>query len=213
MTRTPRAYIAWIRIAIGLAAILVVGYSYLEGIARGDWNPFDFFGYFTNQTSLGTGVILLATGILSLRRRCSTPLTYARAVAVACMIIVAVIYNGIVPGTGSAPAWVSLALHVALPAYTAIDWLVVPDRPALPWRSIWLLLPYPLIWLAVVLTRGATDGWVPYGFLLPDHGPASLALHSAGLLLALLTAGALTWAASRVQLKHKHPEPQGPEKP
>ena len=49
----------------------------------------------------------------------------------------------------------------------------------------------------VVLLRGATDGWVPYGFLLPERGPGSLALHVVGLFAALLGAGAIVWAASR----------------
>ena len=36
--------------------------------------------------------------------------------------------------------------------------------------------------VVVVLVRGATDGWVPYGFLLPENGVPSLVLHVAGLL-------------------------------
>jgi hypothetical protein len=49
----------------------------------------------------------------------------------------------------------------------------------------------------VVLIRGLTDGWVPYGFLLPERGAASLAVHVLGLLTALLAAGTLVWTASR----------------
>ncbi|MCM0640630.1 hypothetical protein [Cellulomonas wangsupingiae] len=63
-------------------------------------------------------------------------------------------------------------------------------------RLRWVL-PSPLLWLAVVLARGATDGWVPYGFLLPAHGSGSLAVHVVALLGAHVAAGALVWAASR----------------
>lgn len=92
----------------------------------------------------------------------------------------------------------SAVLHAVLPLLVAADWTLVGDRPALPWRRLWLVLPYPVAWLVIVLVRGATDGWVPYGFLLPSHGPLSLALHVAGLLAVLLAAGAAVWAASRL---------------
>ncbi|CAM3313203.1 Pr6Pr family membrane protein [Occultella aeris] len=110
---------------------------------------------------------------------------------------VAVIYNTLIPGTGSAPPVVSTILHLAFPLAITLDWLLVGDRGPLAWRRLWLVLPYPLLWLLVVLVRGVTDGWVPYGFLLPDRGLASLGLHVVALLGTLLAAGALVWAASR----------------
>ena len=101
------------------------------------------------------------------------------------------------PGTGSAPPWVSLVLHVVFPLLVLLDWTLVGDRPALAWRRLWVVLPYPVAWLVVTLIRGRTDGWVPYGFLLPERGLGSLALHVVGLFAALLGAGAIVWAASR----------------
>lgn len=88
-------------------------------------------------------------------------------------------------------------LHVWFPLFALLDWLLVGDRPALRWRTLWMVLPYPVAWLVVVLVRGATDGWVPYGFLLPERGVASLLAHCAGMLVALVGAGALVWPASR----------------
>ena len=35
---------------------------------------------------------------------------------------------------------------------------------------MWLHVLYPVVWIAVVLVRGATDGWVPYPFLNPEQG-------------------------------------------
>lgn len=191
--------VAAVRLAVGAFVVLVVLYAYAEGLGHGRVNPFDYFGYFTNLTSLLTSGILIATGIRTLRGRpASTPLAYARGIATACMVVVAVIYNGLVPGTASAPPWVSAVLHAALPCYAVLDWLLVGDRPPLPWGRLWVVLPYPLLWLAVVLARGATDGWVPYGFLLPERGTASLVLHVAALLVALLAAGSAVWYASRL---------------
>ncbi|PPL16938.1 Pr6Pr family membrane protein [Microterricola pindariensis] len=195
---SPRAVGLW-RVAGGVLVLAVLAYAFSERIRAGDDNPFDFFGYFTNLTSLLTSAVLIAVGARGVTaRRVPNWLIVARGVALASLIVVAVIYNVVVPGTGSAPPWVSAVLHVAFPVAVALDWLLVGDRPPLPWRTLWLVLPYPLFWLAVVLVRGATDGWVPYGFLLPERGQLALAGTVGGLLAALLVAGVLTWSVSRV---------------
>ena len=188
-----------IRLLVGVAVLVILLYTYAIGGEAHGFNPFDYFGYFTNLTSLLTAFVLATCGALALTgRRAPRWLTPARAVVTACMLIVAVIYNALVPGTGSAPAWVSLTLHAALPAVTALDWLLIGDRRRLPWSGLWVLAPYPLLWLAVVLVRGATDGWVPYGFLLPERGATAMALTVLGLLGALTAAGVLVWSASRL---------------
>ncbi|WP_404472838.1 Pr6Pr family membrane protein [Microbacterium aerolatum] len=181
--------------------IAALVYTYGLRIAVGDSSPFDYFGYFTNQTSLLAGIIMIVTGSLTLARRTSPPvLGLLRGIATAYLLVVAVIYNLLVPGTGSAPPWVSFLLHVLFPLYVALDWLLVNDRPRLRWRSLWALFPYPAVWLGVVLFRGATDGWVPYGFLLPERGAASLIAHIIGLVLAVAVAGSLVWGMSRFRV-------------
>lgn len=200
MKSSARITLGIARMAVGTAVITVLVHTYLLGLDAGRTSLIDYFGYFTNLSSLLTSALLLASGVLTLRgRRHPLWLSYARGVAVTCMLLVAVIYNLIVPGTGSAPAWVSVVLHAVFPLIVALDWLLIRDRPALAWRHLWVVTVYPLIWIVVVLIRGATDGWVPYGFLLPSHGPAALALHVLGLLAALLALGALIWLASRLR--------------
>ncbi|PPF13129.1 MULTISPECIES: Pr6Pr family membrane protein [unclassified Rathayibacter] len=193
-----RPFVGVARIAVGAAAVAVILHTYALSIAAGDPNPFDYFGYFTNQTSLLASAVLIVAGSVALARR-PTPvwLSYVRGAATAYLIVVAVIYNTLVPGTGTAPPWVSAVLHVALPALVLLDWIVVADRGPLSWRRLWVVLPYPIVWVVVVLVRGATDGWVPYGFLLPENGVPSLVLHVVGLTCAVLLAGALVWALSR----------------
>ncbi|WP_347124122.1 Pr6Pr family membrane protein [Microbacterium sp. SY138] len=196
----PRPALAWelARILIGIAVVGILVYAYALRIAVGDVNPLDYFGYFTNQTSLIAAGVLISTGFLGVSgRRSPSWLTLLRGLVTAYLIIVGVIYNVLVPGTGSAPPWVSVVLHVVFPVVVVLDWLLVGDHPRLPWRLLWLLLPYPVMWLIVVLLRGVTDGWVPYGFLLPERGPLSLLLHIVVLLAAVLLAGVLVWSASR----------------
>jgi hypothetical protein len=186
------------RILVGAAAIAVVGSTYGLSVAAGDPNPFDYFGYFTNQTSLIASITLLIAGSVALARRPAPSwLSHLRGAATAYLIVVAVIYNTLVPGTGTAPPWVSAVLHGVLPALVLVDWVLVDDREPLAWRRLWIVLPYPLVWVVVVLLRGATDEWVPYGFLLPENGALPLVLHVVGLTVAVLLASAVVWALSR----------------
>lgn len=194
-----RFAIGLVRGLAGLCTVSVLVYTYRLNIAAGYANPLDYFGYFTNQTTLVMGIVLVATGTLIIADH-DPPrwLTMLRAAATAYLIVVAVIYNGLVPGTGSAPRWVSVVLHIIVPGFVVLDWLLVSDRPPLLWRRLWILLPYPIVWLVVVLARGATDGWVPYGFLLPENGPISLTLHVIGLTGAVMIAGVFVWWTSRI---------------
>jgi hypothetical protein len=187
-----------VRAGAGMVMAAVLAYAYTSSSAVGERNAFNYFGYFTNQTSLLTCLVLIASGaVMITARRVPAWLTAFRGVATTCLLVVAVVYNVLVPGTGSAPLWVSVLLHVVFPLAALLDWLFIGDRPPLPWRDLWIVLPYPMLWLTVVLIRGVTDGWVPYGFLLPERGAASLTIHIVGLLTALLSAGALVWTASR----------------
>jgi hypothetical protein len=197
--RTPTA-VALLRIAVGLVVLAVLGYAYGLRLAVGDANPFDYLGYFTNQTSTALALVLLASGATALTGgRASAGSDLLRGIATASLIVVGVIYNILVPGTGSAPPWVSTLLHVVLPLLAVLDWVLIPDRRRLAWRALPLVLVHPLVWLTVVLIRGRTDGWVPYGFLLPSNGVLSLVLHAIGLSAAVVAAGAAVWALSRVR--------------
>ncbi|MGO2139340.1 MAG: Pr6Pr family membrane protein [Leucobacter sp.] len=190
--------VAWARLGLGAGILLALWVAYVLGVTRDGANPFNFYGYFTNLTNLLAGLTLVACGALSrLGAPIPLPLNLARGVIISCMLVVGLIYNTLIPGTGSAPWWVSLVLHAIAPALLLLDWACVGDRPPLPWSGLWLVLPYPLAWLGVVLLRGVTDGWVPYGFLLPSHGAPYLLAHVAGLLVTLAFAAGLVWLLSR----------------
>jgi hypothetical protein len=139
----------------GIVVVAVLVYGYALRIAVGDSNVFDYFGYFTNQTSLLASTVLIMTGVRILRgERIPPTLTLLRGMATSYLLVVALIYNLLVPGTGSAPPWISTLLHVVFPLLVACDWLFIGDRPHLPWRRLWLVLPYPVLWLIAVLIRG-----------------------------------------------------------
>ncbi|MEV7767220.1 Pr6Pr family membrane protein [Microbacterium sp. NPDC086615] len=205
---TSRRARAITRLVAAAIALIVVLIAYGLRFAVGDGNPFDFFGYFTNQTSSLTALVLIAVALHQLRGgRVPEALAVAWGVGTACLVVVAIVYNTLVPGTGSAPPWVSAILHIVFPVFVVVDFASAPDRPRLRWRALWWVLPYPCLWLAVVLVRGQTDGWVPYGFLLPERGPVSLAAHVIGILALLMLAAAGVWGLSRWRVRAHPPEP------
>lgn len=196
------------RLVAASIALTVVLIAYGLRLAVGDGNPFDFFGYFTNQTSSLTALVLIVVALRQLAgRRVPGALAICWGIGAACLIVVAIVYNTLVPGTGSAPPWVSVILHILFPVFVVGDFASAPDRPRLRWRALWWVLPYPCLWLAVVLVRGQTDGWVPYGFLLPERGPVSLVAHVVGILALLMLAATGVWGLSRWRVRSRPPEP------
>jgi hypothetical protein len=203
-SRRARAITRLVAASIALAVVLI---AYALRLAVGDGNPFDFFGYFTNQTSSLSALVLMAVAFRQLRgRRIPEALAVVWGVGTACLVVVAIVYNTLVPGTGSAPPWVSAILHIVFPVFVVADFASASDRPHLRWRALWWLLPYPCLWLAVVLVRGQTDGWVPYGFLLPERGPVSLAAHVVGILALLMLAATSVWGLSRRRVRSRPSE-------
>lgn len=191
---------AAVRHAVGAVVVLAVASTFLDTASRGPVNPFNFFGFFTIQSNLlGAGVLLLAAALQV--RGVAGPewLLPVRAAVTTYMVVVGVVYNLLLAGLpgGVELAWANWVMHVGFPVYAALDWVVAADRRALSYRVLRLMLVFPLVWVAVVLVRGATDGWVPYPFLDPASGYVSVALYVVVIAVAVLALGAVVLLVSR----------------
>lgn len=162
--------------------------------------PFlDFFGFFTIQGNV-IGAVVAVVGAVRLLRGTAptTAWVVVRWCAATYLVVVGVVFWALLAplnATGGVPlVWANLALHAISPLAALLDLLLAGDRfrPAL--RLLPLVLVYPLIWTAVVLIRGATDGWVPYPFLSPSQGYGVVAAWVA------LVAGVFTGAAALLRL-------------
>ena len=203
----PRQTLRSLRPAIRIVVASTVGTAviatFLDTASRTAINPFNFFGFFTMQSNIMTAVVLLVTAVLEFSRR-PTPawLVPVRAATTTYMVVVGVVYNLLLAGLagGVDLAWANWVLHVAFPIYAFLDWLLAADRYRLPFTTIGLILIYPLTWCAVILVRGATDGWVPYPFLNPATGYGSVAIYVLVIAVAFAAFGALIIAISRTRL-------------
>ena len=129
---------------------------------------------------------------------------YLRAFATTYVAIVGVVYALLLAPLGAAGGvpvpWANVVMHIIVPIFAVVDWIVVGDRHPLRWRALPLVLVYPLVWIVVVLIRGATDGWFPYPFLDPQNGYGSIAVVVLAITAATIVVGAAVFALSCLTL-------------
>ncbi|WP_309616122.1 Pr6Pr family membrane protein [Salinibacterium sp.] len=196
---------AVLRTVAGVAGLAAVISTFADTASRVAINPFNFFGYFTLQSNILTAVVLLTAAAMTFQgRKQSRGLILARGCVTTYIVIVGAVYNTLLVGTpgggGVELPWANFVLHIAVPLYVAVDWVFFGDRTRLPWNKFWIVLVYPIVWLVVVLARGATDGWVPYPFLNPALGYGVVAMYGVGIAGAIGLVGAGVWALSRVRI-------------
>lgn len=208
-----RIAVGILRLIAGATGIVAVLATLLDTASRTAINPFNFFGFFTIQSNIIFCLTLIITAVATLRERVHGPtMVLIRGCATTYIFLVGVVYNTLLAGLegGVALPWANTVTHVLLPLYGMIDWALFADRQPLPWRRLWVVLIFPLVWLVVVLIRGATDGWVPYPFLDPARGYGSVAAYCAAIFAFTVLAAAAAWAGSRraiVRLKSRSTRP------
>lgn len=192
------------RSAWALVTLVAIIVTWTESAARGPVNFFDFFGYFTIQSNSLLTVTAAIAGIAGFVRQGPQArwIVVLRALATMSMVIVGVVYATLLAPLGlegGAPVpWANWVMHVGGPILIAIDWTFSRDREPLPWRTAFLLLLYPIVWVVVVLVRGATDGWVPYPFLNPSQGYGVVAVYVATIAVAFaLVSTLVVWWSRR----------------
>lgn len=198
-----RLSFAVLRIAAAVISLAAVAATFFDTAARTTINPFNFFGFFTVQSNIYTAIVLLIVGVVGLsRRKRSAGLDLAFAAATTYIVVVGLVYNTLLAGLagGIDVPWANTVLHVIVPIYVAIDWLLFGDRRRLALKRLWVILVYPIVWLVVVLLRGATDGWVPYPFLAPANGYGSVAVYCVIIALVIGAVGLLVLWYSRVRV-------------
>ena len=57
-----------------------------------------------------------------------------------------------------------------------------------------------MVWVVVVLIRGATDGWVPYPFFNPATGYGLVFTNVLAIAVLTVVTTAIAWALNRLKL-------------
>ena len=190
-----------LRLAVGVArlCVAIVGivaligdFQYILGFSS--FSTVNYFTYFTNQSN-AAGVVVLGIGAWLSFRRSTDPgwLMTARMLTATFTIISGIVFGLIVSQAGDynyriVVPWSSQLLHFWIPSYVIIDWIFAPGRTKIPWRRVWLVLIYPLVWGGFTMIRGSIVGWYPYFFLDPGQvsGPLEFAAYSGAILLVIV---------------------------
>jgi hypothetical protein len=197
-----------LRLAAGVAIVVAVIGQFVYSAERGPINFFNFFGYFTTQSNIILMVAFFASAYFILSRKAQPSwVVFLRAAATTVIILVGLVYNTLLSGASLAGSfdlrWSSNILHVIIPIYALLDWILFADRKKLPYSKLWLVLIYPIVWIVVILIRGATDGWVPYPFLDPATGYGSVTVYCVAISVTTIVFGLGVYAGRQDRRRPK----------
>ncbi|UOQ90369.1 Pr6Pr family membrane protein [Agromyces endophyticus] len=166
----------------------------------------NFFSFFTILSNCLAAVVLLVAAWSSFtRERDSAGFTVMRACATAYMTTTLVVYNTLLRDISLDQAttlpWSNEILHLWAPLYLLVDWVLAPGRRPVPWRRLWTVAVFPLVWAAYTMLRGAIVGWYPYPFLNPEVKPGvgydGVLVYIVAIAAFILLVGAGVIAVSR----------------
>lgn len=197
-----------LRLMVAALVLASIATQVIEESINHDFVAQEYFSYFTIQSSLINVVILALSGLVALRREPEGALLgVLRASVVTYAVVTSGVYNVLLRGLPDdgymGSQWPNEVIHVWVPLFLLVDWLLAPSRPVLRMRDVRIVLLYPLAWLAFTFVRGPLDRWFPYPFLDPNGpggwgGVASYAFFISALIvgtaLALIAVSRARWA-------------------
>jgi hypothetical protein len=204
-----------VRLIAGLGLAVTIGIQIGDRVANNAFDPWEYFSYFTIETSLFNIVVLLVGGMLALRfARDPTLFTTVRMATLTYAIVTAGVYNlllrNLPPEGYPGLAWPNEVVHVWVPLLLVADWLLAPGRPTLRWRSLWIVPLYPVAWAGYTFIRAAASGGTiyPYPFLDPaTDGWLSVFVYIVALTGVLVGLGALAVAYTRIRARRAESRP------
>jgi hypothetical protein len=150
---------AVLRILIGFLVLSALVTQVTAELLHDSFKPGEYFSYFTIESSMMNVVVLLVGGALAWRWHRDTELfTSVRVAILSYAVITGLVYNVLlrnIPGDGSyePPRWCNEVMHVWVPIFILLDWLLAPGRARVPWKRLRLVISYPLAWLAFTMIR------------------------------------------------------------
>lgn len=200
------------RLLLGLSILGSVAWQVTDRIVNNVFRPQEYFTFFTVDTSILVGLILLIGAYQSFTGRAeSRAFTIARFSLVTSYVIVGVVYNlllrGLPPSAADAgyewPTVPNDVLHVWAPILLVVEWLLVAHTHHLRWNASFWTWSYPFIWLGFTLVRGSIDGWWPYFFIDPNDkgGVTGMVTYILGIMAFLFVTASVLRPLQRATLR------------
>lgn len=164
---------------------------------RGNFNPGNFFSFFTIQTNILVFLTFLASAVMAATGKPKKWMNGVRAAVTFYALVVGTVFSVLLSGYEvlTAVPWDNIVLHYVIPIAVIVDFLI--DRPGqrISFKTGLWWLAYPIAYAVYSLIRGSAVNWYPYPFLNPTtHGYGGVATTVVGLIVfgALLIA-VVTW--------------------
>ncbi|HKU18129.1 MAG TPA: Pr6Pr family membrane protein [Candidatus Saccharimonadales bacterium] len=201
MAKNRRVLTAY-KVFFGLLGLSAIVTEIVVLVARGTFNPVNFFSFFTIQTNALVCITFFLSAIFFQKKRASWLATLRAATTVYILIVgvgFAVLLSGVEGLVLSAVPWDNIVLHYIIPVVVLVDFMI--DRPVLTTsfvKNTWWLL-FPIAYAAYSLIRGRVSGWYPYPFLNPTikgYGVVVVSIFGLAILGVLLV-----WGVSKLSNK------------
>ena len=181
------------RVLLGLALLGSIFWQVADRIRVDRFRPLEYFSYFSIDSSIFAGFVVLFSGLWLLQGKTETERqNVLRLVATVSMVIVGVVYHALLGDSAVAPEDIgyewpripNLVIHTWAPIAIAVDYLISIKgaKPKLR-KALWVVF-YPLIWLFLSIIRGLADGWWPYWFINPGSEGGVVGMITYILLIA-----------------------------
>lgn len=204
-----RIFATGYRLALSLAFLGSIYWQVSDRITNNVFRPQEYFTFFTIDTSILAGLLMLVAASYSWRGVVE-PLWFSRARLgiVTASVIVAVVYNLLLRGLPPAAedlgyVWPTVpndVLHIWAPLFLVFEWLIFAPNRTLKWQAAFWAWAYPFAWLAFTLVRGAIDGWWPYFFIDPtdEGGVPGMIQYIFGIMAFMFIVASLLLPAQRL---------------
>ncbi len=186
-----------VRLAAALLLVAAFATQITDLVVHDEFRPHEYFTYFTIESNLMNIVVFAVGGVMALRRARDTPLlTSVRVSLLSYSVITGLVFNimlrNLPPHGFQGIQWPAEVMHVVIPIFVVLDWVLAPGRPRVAWRALWLVASYPVLWIIFTMIRGALTGWYPYPFLEPGQPGGYLSV----LTFAVVMSGVLVGLSS-----------------
>ena len=182
-----------LRVLLGLSLLGSVVWQVTDRIRVDRFRPFEYFAFFSIDSSIFAGIVVLLSGIWLLQGKAETERqNILRLIVTVSMIIVGVVYHALLGDSAVAPEDIgyewpripNLVIHTWAPIAISVDYLLSLKgaKPKLR-KALWVVV-YPLIWLFLSIIRGLADGWWPYWFINPGSEGGVVGMITYILLIA-----------------------------
>ena len=143
-------------------------------LERGIFNPGNFFSFFTVQSNIFAGAMLLLGAGYLLAGRSSRTVDFFRGAATLYMLVTGIVFAILLSGLEgiifTAVPWDNIVLHYIMPLVMIVDWLWDTPSQTVTFRRALKWLIYPIVFVGYTLIRGVFANWYPYPFLDPANG-------------------------------------------